>query len=127
VRDSARLEAEIHQFVAFLELEGGGVSQPAVLADLVRFQVFLLSTMDHLERWKTCDSRYAWKRFLLDGCPRLGDLEELPTEYSWENKVTIADPIQWRYKAVWLGRTQGNYKCHLAALHERARSVAAAC
>jgi hypothetical protein len=124
VRDSATLEREIRAFLDDLETGRSPATDPAILDDLVRFQVFLLSTMDHKEPAKARTMEYAWKRFLLDGCTHLGDLARVPSEYAWNNRVTTADPVEWCYKAVWVGRTQGNYKCHLEMLHERTPSIA---
>jgi radical SAM superfamily enzyme YgiQ (UPF0313 family) len=126
VRDSARLEAEIHGFLLDLELRLPRQTDPVILADLVRFQVFLLSTMDHRAPIRACTTRYAWKAFLRDGCTDIDDLRCESSEYAWNNKVTTADPVEWCYKAVWVGRTQGNYKCHLDGLHDRTPSIACA-
>jgi radical SAM superfamily enzyme YgiQ (UPF0313 family) len=126
VRDSTRLEAEVLQFLRNLEPGLPRATDSAILADLVRFQVFLLSTMDHREPVKVCATQYEWKGFLRDGCSSLDDLVNEPSEYAWHNKVTTADPIEWCYKAVWVGRTQGNYKCHLETLLERRPSIACA-
>ena len=54
----------------------------------------------------------------------IDELIRVPQEYSWENKVTLSDKAEWCYKAIWVGRNQGNYKCHPEFLHESTRSLA---
>jgi hypothetical protein len=118
VRDSEALRRETLDFLTYLESTLQLSTDPAVLEDLVNFQVFLLSTMDHKEPVKVHTAKYAWKDFLVDDCTSLDQLERGAVEYSWANKVTDTDLAQWCYKAIWVGRNQGNYKCHPQALEE---------
>ena len=83
-----------------------------ITKDLVRFQVFLLSTMDRKEAVKVHRSSYQWKEFLVEGQADLNCLVASATDYSWNNKVTLENKAQWCYKTIWVGRNQGNYKCH---------------
>lgn len=112
VTDSKRLIREIQDFLAFLEKELGFSTAPEVLEDLVQFQVFILSTMDRKEPVKAHTANFAWKEFLVEGRRNVNDLVRVRQEYSWDNKVTLADKAEWCYKAIWVGRNQGNYKCH---------------
>ena len=112
VTDGAALESEIRDYVRHLHSQLNLTVDAGITDDLVRFQVFLLSTMDRKEAVKTHRSKYAWKEFLIEGHRKLDDLVAQPTEYSWDNKVTIEDKAEWCYKAIWVGRNQGNYKCH---------------
>ncbi|MBK9161525.1 MAG: radical SAM protein [Nitrosomonadales bacterium] len=120
VRDSQWLRREILDFLRYLEgrLEYGDDME--MIEDLVDFQVFLLSVMDRKEPVKNHVAKYAWKDFLLNGNAKIAELNRSPREYSWENKVTESDRAQWCYKAIWVGRNQGNYKCHLEHLNENA-------
>ncbi len=45
-------------------------------------------------------------------------MHRVPTAYAWDNKVTDDDLVQWCYKAIWVGRTQGNYKVRPESLRE---------
>jgi hypothetical protein len=112
VTDSDKLIAEIQSFLKFLNGSLGYSTDAAMMEDLVRFQVFLLSTMDRKEPIKTHTAQYAWKEFLVGGNKNLEELVNVPQEYSWANKVTLSDKVEWCYKAIWVGRNQGNYKCH---------------
>jgi len=122
VGDSKLLESEILEFLKFLENQLGVQTDLEVIEDLVRFQVFLLSTMDRKEPVKVHASQYAWKEFLVNGETSIGGLIRVNKEYSWENKVTLGDKAEWCYRAIWVGRNQGNYKCHPEFLLETSAS-----
>lgn len=124
VRDSSRLQSEIRAFLSYLEERLTAGTDPRILDDLVRFQVFLLSTMDHREPVRRYTAEYAWKDFLVQGGTHPDDLRSAPTEYSWTSKVTDEDSTQWCYRAIWVGRTQGNYRCRPESLLERPASPA---
>lgn len=121
VTDSRVLEQETRSFLKFLEERLGYATDGEILDDLIRFQVFILSTMDRKEPLKRHVSQYGWKEFLIEGRSSLELLEHGAREYSWENKVTLADKAEWCYRAIWVGRNQGNYKCHPEFLHESRR------
>ena len=112
VTDSAVLETETLEFLKFLQDRLKLPVNPEILEDLVRFQVFLLSTMDHKAPVKSFHAKFAWKEFLVEGRDSLDELDAIATEYSWNNKVTLENKAEWCYKAIWVGRNQGNYKCH---------------
>jgi radical SAM superfamily enzyme YgiQ (UPF0313 family) len=112
VTDSALLEEEILEFLLYLNRRLGLSLDAEILEDLVRFQVFLLSTMDRKEPVKTHRSKYVWQEFFIEGQASPDRLVAKATEYSWENKVTLENKAEWCYRAIWVGRNQGNYKCH---------------
>ena len=43
--------------------------------------------------------------------------------YFYENKIQEDDMEQWCFKAAWIGRSQGNYKCHPEFLYERTQTI----
>ncbi len=120
VRDSRLLNSEILDFLRYLERKSGFETDIEVIEDLVQFQVFLLSAMDRKEPVKKHIAKYAWKEFLVNGSTKIDELNCAAREYFWANKVTESDKAQWCYKAIWVGRNQGNYKCHLEHLDENA-------
>jgi radical SAM superfamily enzyme YgiQ (UPF0313 family) len=124
VTDGKLLEREILAFLKWLEDRQGYNTESRVLEDLVRFQVFILSTMDRKEPVKVHTSQFGWKDFLVSGKRSIDELERGAREYSWENKVTLDDKAEWCYRAIWVGRNQGNYKCHPEFLHETTASPA---
>jgi hypothetical protein len=119
VTDSHVLKAAIIEFVAYLEGRFRYGTAASLIEDLVDFQVFILSTMDRKEPVKTHESKFAWKDFLTAGHTSIEDLKNVPMEYSWVNKVTLTEKAEWCYKAIWVGRNQGNYKCHPEFLDEK--------
>ena len=119
VTDSNKLKSELLALVAFLEKKLKLNSNIEILEDLIHFQVFVLSTMDNKKALKTHITKYNWKEFLVNGSKNINDLIFEEREYSWKNKVTLADKAEWCYKAIWVGRNQGNYKCHPEFLDEK--------
>lgn len=119
VKSSDVLEREILGFISFLNERKGFQINSSMIADLVGFQVFLLSTMDRKEQIKSFTAKFPWKSFLISGEKDLSRLVETPREYSWENKVRLEDKSEWCYRAIWVGRNQGNYKCHPEFLLEK--------
>ncbi len=112
VQDSGLLKRDILNSTAFLNKHKGLTLEADILEDLVNFQVFLLSTMDRKEPVKIFTAKFPWKDFLVGGERDLGRLTRDRRDYSWKNKVTLADKAEWCYRAIWVGRNQGNYKCH---------------
>jgi len=112
VKDSELLRHEILCFLKHLEKELSFGTDIEVIEDLVAFQVFILSTMDHKAELKKHISKFGWKEFLVDGVGEIDALEQSSRQYSWKNKVTLEDTAEWCYRAIWVGRNQGNYKCH---------------
>ena len=68
--------------------------------------------MDHKEEYKKQSFNFVWNVFFQNNDDNLKNLKEYEVTYSWKNKVTIKDKAEWCYKAIWVGRNQGNYKCH---------------
>jgi len=118
VTDTPALKCALADFMAYFQGATGIVVPAGILSDLVEFQVFLLSRMDADKGTQVRVSRYPWKDFLRLDRASLADLAESPVRYSWTSKVTEEDKANWCYKAIWVGRNQGNYKCHVEALGE---------
>lgn len=112
VTESSVLESEILKFISYLNSRLGFTIDTEIIEDIVKFQVFLLSTMDRKENIKSHDSEYPWKEFFINNYLSLSALVRKKTQYSWKNKVTLEDKADWCYRAIWVGRNQGNYKCH---------------
>ena len=119
VSNSSQLRKEVLGFLVWLEEKLDCDTEMLMLEDLVRFQIFILSVMDHMETIKTETFKHDWKRYFL----KKGQIQSIEPAmisktYSWKNKVTINDRTEWCYKTMWIGRKQGNYKCHLESLSE---------
>jgi hypothetical protein len=96
---------------SFLQSKLGVKVSEEVIVDLINYQVFLLSTMDNKEAVKRLEARYNWPSFFENGSDSLNDLQGGRFQFEWDNKVTEQDRAEWCYKAIWVGRNQGNYKC----------------
>ena len=88
------------------------------LNDLIKFQVFLLMTMDRKEKIKSYESKYDWQDFLVNGVDDINGLKEYNKTYFYENKIQEDDKEKWCFQAAWVGRSQGNYKCHPEFLYK---------
>lgn len=119
VEDSRVLKHEILRFMTFLSERQGLRLDPEMSEDLGDFQVFLLSTMDRKEEVKSITTKFHWKDFLVSNERDLCRLTPGAREYSWKNKVTLGDKAEWCSRAIWVGRNQGNYKCHPEFLMEK--------
>jgi radical SAM superfamily enzyme YgiQ (UPF0313 family) len=112
VTDSSVLQDEILSFLGWFEKDLGFSSETSIIQDLVKFQIFILSTMDNKDSIKSHLFKYDWRDFLVNNRSNINQLVHGPKKYSWKNKVTLEDKAEWCYRAVWVGRNQGNYKCH---------------
>ena len=112
VTSSNILNAEILKFLKFFNKKNNLSISNKIVKDLIKFQVFILSTMDHKEEYKKQSFNFVWNVFFQNNDDNLKNLKEYEVTYSWKNKVTIKDKAEWCYKAIWVGRNQGNYKCH---------------
>jgi hypothetical protein len=123
VMDSGALESDIRSLLDDIDGRLDLGTRAELLDDLARFQVFLLSTMDRREAVKQLTAHYGWRDFFSGG-DGVESLERVDVQYTWANRVIEDDPVQWQYKAIWLGRTQGNYRCRPEALGEEKISPA---
>ena len=123
VKESSVLQNELLKFIDFLEKQRGFETKAEIILDLVKFQVYLLMTMDNNNEIKTLSSDYDWKSFLVNDKKNIKDLIKRPTEYHYSNKVLEGDREKWCMKAIWIGRSQGNYKAHPEFLYENLNDV----
>jgi radical SAM superfamily enzyme YgiQ (UPF0313 family) len=104
------------QLIKFIDKKLSLDTPEKVLNDLVKFEVFTLTTRDNKNEIKSEKFEYDWKEFFSDGSDL--ELKQIEKEYSFNNLVLESDPVDWGYKAIWYGRRAGNYKCQLQKLHE---------
>ena len=84
------------------------------LQDLVKFQMFLLTTRDDSRNIKSGDFEFNWKDYFVND----QKLDSSKKNYQYENLVLEEDPILWGYKAVFYGRPSKKYKFHPEHLQE---------
>ena len=123
VKEGNVLQNELLKIIDFLEKQRGFETKVEIILDLVKFQVYLLMTMDNNNEIKTLSSDYDWKSFLVNDKKNIKDLVKRPTEYHYSNKVLEGDREKWCMKAIWIGRSQGNYKAHPEFLYENLNDV----
>ena len=118
VKDSKKLVNELFKFIDFLEKQRGFETNQETILDLVKFQVYLLMTMDKSEEVKSGSFNYDWKNFLVNSVNDIKKLVKTKKEYHYKNKVQESDKEKWCMTAIWIGRSQGNYKAHPEFLYE---------
>jgi hypothetical protein len=117
--DSKRLTSAIHPFISYLEKQLGLTTKVEQLNDLIDFQVFILMSMDRKEKIKSYKSKYDWQDFLVSDKTDIKKLNIFDGNYFYENKIQEEDIEKWCFQAAWIGRSQGNYKCHPEFLYKK--------
>ena len=105
---------EIKQFVEFFEKKIGTNSKQEVLNDLIKFQIFLLTTREHLEEIKEEEFIFDWKDYF----DNKSELVKINKNYLYKNQIREQDPIKWVWEVVWFGHKEIKYKFHPKFLQE---------
>lgn len=103
-----RLLDEIKSFLTYFESKMGFSSPHYLLNDLVRFQVFVITTNNDTQEIKNETFEFDWKSFFVEG----GPLKQTSKTYYYKNSIREKDPLQWAIKTVWYGRHTKKYKVH---------------
>lgn len=104
----------MNSFLSYLENKMGFNNSTNILADLVKFQVFLLTTRENRECIKSEHFDYDWKNFFVNK----SELKPSPKKYYYENQVVEEDVVMWCWKTIWFGRPTIKYKFHPEQLKE---------
>ena len=112
--DNNILHKEINKFIEFFENKIGVNSKTNVLSDLIKFQIFLLTTRDHLEEMKNEKFMFDWKNYFTNQT----ELKYMIKEYNYKNQITEKDPVKWTWEVVWFGHKEIKYKYHPKFLQE---------
>jgi len=118
VKNSKKLNDEINKFIGFFEKENKFSTEMHVLRDLISFQVYLLMSMDRNEKIKKHYSLWDWQDYFSNDLNKYDELKPYKHSYYYENKIQEDDVEKWCFQAAWIGRSQGNYKCHPEFLHK---------
>jgi putative methyltransferase len=103
---------ETLNFLKFLESKQDFNTKSEILYDLVKFQLFLLTTRDDSKEIKSDDFEYNWKNFFTNNDKLIGS----KNNYKYKNLVLEEDPILWGYEAIFYGRSSKKYKFHPESL-----------
>ncbi len=109
-----KLEEDILLFVDFLESKKDYRSRIDLLQDLVKWNVFLLTTRDSNESTKKEIFKFAWKDYFTDS-PQLQETQRM---YSYLNKVTSTDGKTWSWETVFDGRWETKFKIYPSLLDD---------
>jgi len=85
-----------------------------IVDDLIKFQIFLLTTKDVKSEIKSAKFIYPWKDFLLGN----SELIQKEKQYSYENLMCEEDSFAWNYNTIWYGRSYAKFKCLPVNLQE---------
>ena len=61
--------------------------------------------------------------FLVNDIKDINNLKSFNKRYFYENKIQEEDKEKWCFEAAWVGRSQGNYKCHPEFLYKKLSSL----
>ena len=108
------LNTETIRFLKFLEEKLHLETSDEMINDLVKFQIFLLTTRTDSEL-KTETFLFDWKDFFVNH----SELSKNEKNYFYENPVLEPEKILWGYKTIWYGRQSIIYKFHPENLKEK--------
>ena len=117
--DKKTLSENCEMFLTFLEEKYQYHTPFNILKDLIKFQIFLLTTREDYEETKSDNFEFNWKDFLVNG----SNLIQEKKNYYYKNLVTEKDAHQWAYKTIWFGRYQSKYKFHPEFLQETKEEI----
>lgn len=101
-------------FLKYLEDKHNYNTDNKVLEDLVKFQVFLLTTRDELDDMKSEQFNFDWKNLFVKN----KKLKSQSINYFYKNPITEKDPFSWATKTIWFGRFTQKYKFRPENLEE---------
>ena len=99
------LREEIIKLMMFIEDKINFKTPLTIIADLVKFQVYVLTTRNEPEI-KLEHFSYDWKHFFTFK----SQLKSGIFTYHYMNKVIEKDPIIFNYNAIWYGRDTQQFK-----------------
>ena len=102
------------KFIKFLETKLQLNSSAELISDLIKFQIFLLTTRTD-SKMKNETFLFDWKNFFVNK----SKLSKTEKNYFYENPILENDKILWGYKTIWYGRQSMNYKFHPENLQEK--------
>ena len=110
---SKKLMEHTKSFLKFLEETLNFDTPDEILNDLIKFQIFLITTRQDSEI-KSVRFHFNWKNYFING----SKLKQIENDYNYKNLVIEHDQILWGYKTIWYGRQSKSYKLHPEALEE---------
>ena len=90
----------INSLLDYLEKKLGYPTPKEILQDLVKFQLFLISTKEDQDVIKSENFDYDWKGFFDNS----SELKQTKKSYNYKNQVIEKDDFEWNKRAIWYGR-----------------------
>ena len=90
----------INSLLDYLEKKLGYTTHKEILQDLVKFQLFLISTKEDQDVIKSENFDYDWKGFFDNS----SELKQTKKSYNYKNQVIEKDDFEWNKRAIWYGR-----------------------
>ena len=113
-KDGEKLTYEIKSFLKFLEQKERFNTSEKILDDLIKFQIFLLTSANDKREIKSEDFEYNWKEYFVNS----KNLNQMNINYYYQNILREEKIIDWAYKTMWYGRSSKKYKFHPEKLNE---------
>ena len=114
-----RLLKEIRAILNYFENELSFKTSNAILDDLARFQVFLLTAREDTDDIKSEEFEFDWKNFFVNNVK----LTSIRKNYYFKNPIIEKDFKEWCKQVIWFGRRSNQFKCHPEQLEERKPKV----
>ena len=108
------LVTDTTKFLNFLEQKFKFFTDKKEINDLIKFQIFLLTTNEGQKTIKSEQFFFDWKEYFVND----SELTEIDKNYFYKNLIIDNDPVLWRYRTIWYGRQSKNYKFHPEKLEE---------
>ena len=112
--DGEKFSTGLDLLVEFVEEKLNLKNSKKVLDDLKKFQLFMLTTRNNKNKFKTESFEFDWKNYFMTN----SKLIEKNITYTYDNLVTESDEMKWSYKTIWYGRRSRDYKCQYQNLRE---------
>jgi len=90
----------INSLLDYLEKKLGYTTPKEILQDLVKFQLFLITTKEDQDIIKSENFDYDWKGFFDNS----SELKQTKKSYNYKNQVIEKDDFEWNKRAIWYGR-----------------------
>jgi len=90
----------INSLLDYLEKKLGYTTHKEILQDLVKFQLFLITTKEDQDIIKSENFDYDWKEFFDNS----SELKQTKKSYNYKNQVIEKDDFEWNKRAIWYGR-----------------------
>ena len=117
--DKQKLSNGMKLFLNYLEEKLEFKTSEKVLNDLIKFQMFVLTTKDDVREIKSEQFEFDWKDFFVNN----NSLNSMPKEYFYKNLVIENDFKNWCREVIWFGRRSNKFKCYPENLKENQNQI----